>query len=70
MDKKKALHYLKLAAKQGLAEAQFKCGLVYAIDEDVELDLRGSLRYLELAAAQGHQDAQKYLAQLQGVLRH
>ena len=60
-----------MAAENGLAEAQFQCGLLYYHGEGVERDIGEAHRYFELAANQGREDAQHNLAVLRGAhVRH
>ena len=49
------------AARQGLAEAQFKCGSMYDKGLGVADDVAKALDWYEKAAVQGHADAQKYI---------
>lgn len=54
-DGEQAAHWFKLAAKQGLAEAQFKLGVIYYDGDDVSEDDEEAARWIKLAADQGHE---------------
>jgi TPR repeat protein len=54
----KAAHYLKLAADQGFAKAQFAYGICLHDGVGVSMDLPRSVHYLKLAADQGFAAAQ------------
>ncbi len=49
------------AAEQGLADAQFNLGLMYANGEGVEKDMMQAVELFKKAAEQGHVDAQNNL---------
>jgi TPR repeat protein len=49
------------AAEQGLADAQFNLGLMYANGEGVEKDMTQAVELFKKAAEQGHVDAQNNL---------
>lgn len=53
-DDAQALVFFKLAAAQGLDDAQFKIGMLSYQTQGVVQDYVKALRYLHLAAAQGH----------------
>lgn len=53
-DDAQALAFYRLAAAQGLAEAQRELGDMYRRGEEVGQDLAEALRWYKLAAAQGH----------------
>jgi TPR repeat protein len=54
MDKAEAVHYLKLSADQGNADAQFRYGLQLAKGEGVGRDRMQAAHYYKLAADQKH----------------
>jgi len=56
-DDAQALAFLRLAAAQGLDEAQWELGLMYEDGDGVAQDHAEALRLYQLAAAQGHPDA-------------
>ena len=63
----------RLAAEQGLVDAQFMLGNIYGAGSGVPQDAAEAARWFRLAAEQGHADAQFYLgsryANGQGVLK-
>jgi TPR repeat protein len=61
-DPVEAVRYLKLAADQGHADAQFYIGVCHANSQGTELDPTEATRYFKLTD-QGHADAQFNLAQ-------
>ena len=67
LDKRKALKYYMMAAKQGHVNAQYNSGCMYINGEGNESDYGKAQKCMELAAAQGHQEAKEALAELQGA---
>jgi TPR repeat protein len=53
-----AAYYLKLAADQGIAAAQFNYGMCLQDGEGVSIDMRNAAYYFKLAADQGYAAAQ------------
>jgi TPR repeat protein len=62
VDFDEAVRLRKLAAAQGLADAQFDLGVCYRDGRGVPLDLAEAARLFRLAADQGHASAQGALA--------
>jgi TPR repeat protein len=58
IDLKEAAYYFKLAADQGIADAQFNYGVCLKKGEGVGIDFKGTAHYFELAADQGIAAAQ------------
>jgi len=61
-DNAQAVAFYRLAAAQGLDEAQFQLGEMYYYGFDVALDFAEALRLYQLAAAQGHPAALFWVA--------
>ena len=59
-DAEEALHWFRLSAEQGLAEARFILGTMYHLGEGVPKDTGKAMRWIRLAAAQGHPQALCY----------
>ena len=57
-DDAEAMRWFRLAAEQGLAEAQFNLGVGYAIGDGVPEDDTEAVRWYRLAAEQGYALAQ------------
>ena len=57
--------YLNFAAKQGLAEAQFQCALMYLDNEYTPSDDERAMRLLAKASEQGHKQAEVALNYIQ-----
>ena len=55
----RGFHWLRLAARQGYAEAQFFLGLIYATGAGVPQDYSKALHWYRLAAKQGFAKAQR-----------
>lgn len=53
-----AFEFINYAAKQGLAEAQFQCAIMYLDDQYVPADDFRAIQLLEKAIAQGHKQAE------------
>ena len=56
-DYKEAVKWFRLAAEQGVAEAQFNLGAFYAGGKGVLLDYVQAYAWVNIAAAQGSKDA-------------
>ena len=56
-DNAQAVAFYRLAAAQGLDEAQYSLGYMYLHSQGVAQDYAGALRLFQLAAAQGHPQA-------------
>ncbi len=54
----KAVEYFEMAAKQGLADAQYNLGVCYYYGDGVAEDEKKAVEYFEMAAKQGLADAQ------------
>ena len=61
-DNAQAMSFYRLAAAQGLDEAQRMLGCMYYHGEGVALDYAEALRWFQLAAAQGHAEALCWVA--------
>ena len=72
-DEAEAVRWYRLAAEQGLAEAQFNLGFMYANGEGVLKDEAEAVRWYRLAAEQGDAHAQFNLGLMydkgEGVLK-
>jgi TPR repeat protein len=55
---KEAVKWLRLAAEQGLAQAQFNLGVLYKKGEGTAQDIKQAVKWYRLAAEQGHVSAQ------------
>ena len=62
-DSAQAAAFYRLAAAQGLDEAQFELGYMHYIGPGVAEDNAEALRWFRLAAAQGHPEALYFVAQ-------
>ena len=58
------MKWYRLAAAQGLAEAQFNLGIAYVEGAGVSVDKVEAVKWYRLAAAQGHANAQASLCAL------
>jgi TPR repeat protein len=58
-DNKTAVKWWKLAAEQGIADAQFNLGLMYSTGQGVPQDNKTAVKWWKLAAEQGDAEAQK-----------
>lgn len=63
-DESEAVRWYRLAAQQGLAEAQFSLGNMYFNGRGVPQDYEEAARWVRLAAAQGNALAQITLASM------
>ena len=61
---KEAVKWYRLAAEQGVAEAQFNLGVCYYFGEGVAKNKATAIRWWKKAAAQGNSDAQDNLRKL------
>ena len=61
---KNALKWFRLAAEQGLAEAQNDLGYMYKEGQGVTQDYKEALKWYRLAAEQGHAEARKKIKRL------
>ena len=59
-----AVKWFRLAAEQGVAEAQFNLGVCYYFGEGVAKNKATAIRWWKKAAAQGNSDAQDNLRNL------
>jgi TPR repeat protein len=57
-----AVRYYRLAADQGLKEAQYELGCSYEAGEGATKDSNEAKRWFRLAAAQGNVDAQRRIS--------
>ena len=64
-DDAEAFRYYKLAADQGLTEAEHSLGFMYASGRGVALDFAEAIRWYERAAAKGNTFAKSALVRLQ-----
>ena len=68
------MKWFRLAAEQGLAEAQSSLGLSYNLGRGVPQDFKEAVKWFRLVAEQGLADAQKNLGWMyangQGVIRN
>ena len=62
---KNALKWFRLAAEQGLAEAQNDLGYMYKEGQGVTQDYKEALKWYRLAAEQGHAEARKKIKRLE-----
>ena len=60
-DYKEAIKWFRLSAKQGLAKAQLKLGVMYHNGQGVPQDYKESIKWLRLSADQGNAKAQSSL---------
>ena len=58
------MKWYRLAAEQGVAEAQFNLGVCYYFGEGVAKNKATAIRWWKKAAAQGNSDAQDNLRNL------
>ena len=65
-DYKEALKWFRLAAEQGVTEAQFGLGLMYAHGRGVPQDVKEALKWYRLAAEKGNAAARKMIKKLDG----
>lgn len=65
-DYKEAGRWLRMAAEQGKASAQFFLGLVYHDGQGIVQDYKEAVRWYRLAAEQGNADAQFNLGVMYG----
>jgi hypothetical protein len=56
-DDMEAARWYKMAAEQGLANAQYNLGVMYAAAQGVDKDDKEAVRWYRAAAEQGHSDA-------------
>ena len=63
-DTKKAVEFFRLAASQGLADAQTSLGFYYASGEKGEKDFKEAMGWFQKAANQGDAVAQESLSRL------
>ena len=63
-DYKTAVKWYKLAAKQGLVDAQYTLGVLYANGQGVPQDYKTAVKWYKLAAEQGDVSAQFYLGHM------
>ena len=72
-DDKQAVKWLRLAAKQGFAKAQYNLGVMYQQGQGVSQDYKTAVKWYALAAEQGDAEAQFNLGVMyfegQGVLQ-
>ena len=66
-DDQEAVRWYRLAADQGLAQAQYNLGVMYANGEGVPQDDQEAVRWYRLAADQGLAQAQLNLGQLADI---
>ena len=64
IDYKKAMHWYKLAAKQGYVRAQNNIGCMYRYGKGVEVDYKKVMYWYKLAAKQGYALAQNSIGWL------
>ncbi len=64
-DYKEAVKRYRLAAEQGLAEAQNDLGYMYKEGQGVTQDYKEALKWYRLAAEQGHAEARKKIKRLE-----
>jgi TPR repeat protein len=67
-DRPRALQLWQTAAARGVAEAQFRAGLMFARGEGTPRDAIEAYRWLRLASSQGHPPAIEELARLSATL--
>jgi TPR repeat protein len=67
-DGAEALHWYRLAAEQGNAEAQFRLGNKYYQGIQIQRDLLQAYKWWDLAAAQGIEIASEALSQIETVM--
>jgi TPR repeat protein len=58
MNKSLAVHYFKLSADQGIAEAQYICRLTLATCEGISMNKSLAIHYFKLSADQGKAEGQ------------
>ena len=58
-DTKKAVHWFRMAAEQGLRMAQFNLGVAYFEGEGVAKDTKEAVRWYRMAAKQGYASGAK-----------
>jgi len=63
-DYKQAFHWFRLAAKQGIPEAQFNVGIIYQLGQGTEINLTKAFHWYLKAAEQGMPDAQLYVGKM------
>ena len=64
IDKNKALHWFKQAAKQGHAKSQYKLGYLYYTGKGVPRNYRTAFDYFSMAAKNDHSPSQYYLGKM------
>ena len=64
------MKWIRLAANQGNAGAQFNLGVAYYKGQGVTRDDREAVKWFRIAAQQGDQDAQQFLFKLSTATRH
>ena len=65
-DDKEAVKWYRLAAEQGVADAQSNLGFMYAHGRGVPQDVKEAVKWWQLAAEQGNADARKNIKRLNG----
>ena len=62
-----ALHWYERAAREGCAEALYRCGAMYAGGQGTKQDLARSFAWLEKAAALDHEEAKTVIRQIKAI---
>jgi TPR repeat protein len=62
-----ALHWYERAAREGCAEALYRCGAMYAEGQGTKQDLARSFAWVEKAAALDHEEAKTVIRQIKAI---